>query len=89
MLNSIVTFLSSNVVRFLSTLIIIIPITTFYLTKEEIGFISFSTIIYTCLVNVLNTSGNLLINTYFHKVPKYKFEIIYSHIFYCEVIINY
>ena len=88
MLNALTSLTFANIFRLLTTFFILLPLTTFFLTKEELGFLSFYTVIFAAIINMVNTSGNLLINSYFHKISNAKFETIISHIYYAEFFIK-
>ncbi len=81
-------YLGANIVKMAVSILVMLPLTTYYLSIEEIGVFAFLSLLSSALMIPLSTSANLMINSYyFTSSTKQRRELFY-HLYLLEILLK-
>lgn len=71
-----------------TSVVVMLPLTTYYLSVEEIGLFTFLTLIATMIMTPLNTAANLIINAYYFSSTNLQRKKLFFHLYLYELLLK-
>ena len=81
-------YISSSVVRMLSSFLITLPIVTYYLSVKEIGTIAYLMLISGLIMVPINTGSGLIINAYYFTSSDKQRKELFFHLYFIELLLK-
>lgn len=81
-------YLGANIVKMAVSILVILPLITYYLSLEEIGVFAFLSLLASALMTPLSTSANLMINSYYFTSSTKQRKELFYHLYLFEVLLK-